>query len=110
MNDNEIRLHGPFLMEMKVYIINTETEQAGTLSVGLPPMKYATPDQVKDRIEKFVNGELEKHAPGFRVMTKEEAWRHHCLDNYSQVFAMPGGFSWDEFDPEIDNKPIEIGG
>ena len=51
---------------------------------------------VAERIKEFESEELTGTLPGFRLMTKEEAWTTAMYEKTGERFAMAGGKDWDE--------------
>lgn len=107
-SDEDIRLNGPIKMSMKIMIINTEIDQAGEVEISLPPMKYISVEQQMERLCGFINKEIANIAPGFTIMTKQQAWDYHCSDVYKRRFALPGGPEWDTFVKNIDGLHIKF--
>ena len=103
----EIRFHAPINLEMKIMVINHDTRQSGEITIAFPMMRYMTVQQQQDRLKTFAENEIEKHAPGFSIMTKNEAWRHKCIENFGEFMALPGGTEWSVFNKEKDNTPLE---
>jgi len=95
MSDKMV-FNGPASFDMQVMVINDETGQVGEVTVGLGLFEYPTPLAIKERIEKMVAEEFEGALDGFRLMTKEEAWKQKMLEKTGTRFAMMGGKDWDE--------------
>ena len=66
-----LKMNGPVVVELKVHLINPDTEQRAVMTVGLGAGKYPTPQDVEERIEQL-KGEIEHHAPGFELMDRRE--------------------------------------
>jgi len=91
---NRLVMHGPAEFEMHVHIINDETGQTGEMSVNIGVFEYPTPGKVAASLER-VASQLDKVAPGFRLMTKIEAFEEWCIEKVGEPFAAPGGLDWD---------------
>jgi len=70
---SEVKIQAPIILEMEVLIINDETNQQGKLSLGLGALCYTNEEQIKLRLNKLIDSELEEHAPGFRLMNADES-------------------------------------
>lgn len=81
---SEITMNGPVDFKMNIYIVNDETQQAGTIPVDLGYFKYPTPDSIAARLEKFASEELVGPLEGFRLMTKHEAFAARAQELYGQ--------------------------
>lgn len=92
----DIVFNAPIDTKLHVYIINDETEQYGHVELGFGRCEWPTKEKVKARIKEFEDNELERDAPGFRLMTKREVWNHLCEQDIGYRFAMPGGEDWTE--------------
>ncbi|MFW1676408.1 hypothetical protein ACFVYJ_01320 [Pontibacter sp. JAM-7] len=92
----DLVFNGPADFNMEVFVVNDETEQAGKVTIGLGIFEYPSKEKVKARIQKFVDEEMKEAIPGFRLMTKTEAWEHAMLEKTGTRFAMAGGKDWDE--------------
>lgn len=90
--------NGPVSFSMDVFIANDETGQAGKTSMGLGVFEYPTPKAIKERLDKFVAEEMTGALEGFRIMTKEEAWKAAMFENTGQNFEMMGNKEWDEIE------------
>lgn len=88
--------NGPANFSMDLFVVNDETGQEAKVDIGLGVFEYPTKEKVKARIQKFVDEELEAALPGFRLMTKTEAWEAVMFEQTGQRFAMAGGKEWDE--------------
>lgn len=90
-----MKMHGPVEIEVKVCI--TDGERYGVVTIGMGMAKYPTQKELVDRVEKFIDEELDDQAPGFRAVTKREYWDYICHEKaLGQRLAMPGGANWDE--------------
>jgi hypothetical protein len=87
-------MHGPAEFEMHVRIINDETGQTGKMSVSIGTFEYPTQEKVAESLAR-VASQLDTVAPGFRLMTKTEAFEEWCIEKVGEPFAMPGGLDWD---------------
>jgi hypothetical protein len=92
----DLVFNGPADFKMEVFVVNDETEQSGKVTIGLGMFEYPSKEKVKERIQKFVYEEMEEIIPGFRLMTKTEAWEYIMLEKTGTQFAMAGGKDWDE--------------
>lgn len=95
MSDDLI-FNGPAEFEMKIFVVNDETNQTGRVTIGLGLCRYPTKEIVRDRIAKFEAEELKDSLEGFRLMTKEETFTTIMYEKTGQTIAMAGGKSWDE--------------
>lgn len=82
-------VYGPYTVEIKVHIINDESEQRGEATLTMGNGSMPTEQEVAERLEKFANEQLPKLAPGFRVQTAPELWDTLCLEKAGETFATP---------------------
>lgn len=71
MADKELVMHGPVEVELKVHLMNPETEQRAVMTYGMPPGKYPSAQDIDERIKKL-GREVSEHAPGFELMDRRE--------------------------------------
>ena len=94
-----MKMNGPAEFEMKVWIVNDETGQAGQATIGLGVFEYPTPEKVAARISNVVAELEEKGMVGFRLADKQEAFNMLCEEKTGESgFAVPGGPEWDPID------------
>src|SRR5690606_15800130 len=77
-------------LEMKLLIVNDETRQSGTVTIGLGMGEPATVESVRERIIKFRDKEMPKVAPGFRIATNREYWDSVCLEKFGSLMGVAG--------------------
>ena len=89
-------MHGPVEIEMKVSVINDETNQTAEATVGFKRFEFPSTEEFKRKLETVIP-DLEKAGTvGFRLMTKREAFETWCIEKLGQPMALPGGEDWDE--------------
>lgn len=93
-----LRVMFPAEIEMKVLIINDETEQHGTVTIGLGAGSMSDPAAIRDRIRQFRDDEMPKAAPGFRLATNQEFWDELCREKFGAPIAVAGL----TIDPDIE--------
>ena len=106
MSDNEKpQLHAPVDVSIEVFIINPETGDTGIGTLTMGHLKYPTQDDLAEAVAEFEAG-LEEQAPGYRLMTKDEAFNTVVTREFGpQVdedgerisVASPGGKCWDSY-------------
>lgn len=101
-------LHAPVEVEVKVLIINPETSEVGVGTLTMGHLRYPTQREMADAVAEF-EGTLEDSAPGYRLMTKDEAFNYAIQKEYGPQrdeegepvsFASPGGPDWDPLPEE----------
>ena len=95
---SDLVFNGPVQFDMKVWIINDETEQKATVTISLGPFEFPTAETIKAHLEELEESEFDGKLKGFRLMNKQEAWDQFCADRFGQRLALPGagGVQWDE--------------
>tara|TARA_R110000803_G_C11962243_1_gene318862 strand:+ start:448 stop:750 length:303 start_codon:yes stop_codon:yes gene_type:complete len=89
-------MHGPVEVEMKVSIINDETNQKAEATVGFKQFEFPSVEEIKRKLATVIP-EMEKSGTkGFRLMTKREAFESWCIEKVGQPMALAGGNEWDE--------------
>lgn len=69
--NKDLKMNGPVIFELKVHLMNPDTEQRAVMTVCMRAGKYPTPQDVEERIEQL-KGEIEDHAPGYELMDRRE--------------------------------------
>jgi len=67
----ELTMHGPVVVELKVHLMNPETEQRAVMTYAMPPGKYPSAQDIDERMKKL-GREMNEHAPGFEPMDRRE--------------------------------------
>ena len=91
---SDIKIQIPATFEMKVLVTNDETNQSGSVTIGINSLSFPTEHQIKDRISKFEETEMIDSFSGFRLMTAKESWDYTCIEKVGEVFAMPNKIEW----------------
>lgn len=92
----DIKLNGPAEFDMHVFVVNDETGQEGKVTVCLGALKYPTRKDIAERIAKVPADLEEQGMEGFRLASKEEAFRAWSIERTGQQLACPGGPEWDD--------------
>jgi len=71
--------NGPVEVEIKVMVVNDETNQSGVVTIGMGLFEYPSKESVAERIKKFEREELTGDLQGFRLMTKEGRGLPRCM-------------------------------
>lgn len=94
---NDITMHGPIVFEMKVHLMNPDTEQRATMTVGMGAGKYPTQQDVKERMERL-EGEIATHAPGFELMDRREFMADLMEEHSGHRVHVACPNQWDEIE------------
>lgn len=98
--DKEFEMNGPAEFSMDVFPINDETGQQAKANLSLGAFNYPTKESVKKTLDNLESsGALQEMAPGFRLMTKREAFTALARERSGIAdleLAVPGGTEWDE--------------
>ncbi|MBY5942803.1 hypothetical protein KUW00_18155 [Halomonas sp. DP5N14-9] len=92
---SEITMNGPVVFEMKVHLMNPDTEQRAVMTVGMGAGKYPTPQEIQERIERL-QGEIEDHAPGYELMDRREFMADMMEEHSGHRVHVACPREWDE--------------
>lgn len=94
--NKETVMNGPAKFNMEVYVVNDETGQAGTVTIGLGAFEYPSKRKVAERMA-TVENELKKQGlDGFRLATKHEAFEALCIERVGEPMALADSNEWDD--------------
>lgn len=93
---SEFVMHGPAEFEMKVWVVNDENGQVGSVTVSLGAFEYPTRRKVAKRMDSVLEELEENGVTGFRLATKEESFRAWSNERVGEPLALAGGPYWDE--------------
>jgi hypothetical protein len=90
----------PAIVDVVVCIVNDETMQYGTVTLGAG-MGSASNEKIIERIKEFQEEEIHRFAPGFRVATNREFFDSVLIDKTgTNRIHMPGIVFGEDIDPE----------
>lgn len=88
-----MKLNGPFMVDLKVLIINEKTGQCGEITLGMEKFVYLTEESIKQSVNE-INFEA-NGLEGFRLMTKREAVNYVLTGSFETTYAVPGSQNWE---------------
>ena len=96
---NELIMHGPVQVELKVHIMNPETNQRGVVTLTCPAGKFVDPEYINQRIN-GLSDELLKMAPGFIPMSRDEVMASMIEEHTGQRVHVACPREWDNPTPD----------
>lgn len=94
--DDDFKMYGPFEVELKVHIYNSETRQQGIVTIGMGVGDVPSLGDVLSRIRKFQEEELPKAAPGFSVSTRRQYMAEIAEVMTGEQMQVASPDEWDE--------------
>lgn len=101
---NPCEMNGPVELEMRVWIINDEKQQAGQAIVPLGVFKYVNPETIANALKKFEETGFIGPLEGFRLMTKKEAWSAMVQQRFGVESILSAHDEWDDPCDNSTNK------